>query len=72
MNITVVNSDKLTGVEIDGTACQWILTGEEKNQVIIGIPETAGKSSVLRLISSNGEISYKVSIIPATSVNKKV
>ena len=72
MNITVVNSDKLTGVEIDGTACQWILTGEEKNQVIIGIPETAGKSSVLRLISSNGEISYKVSIIPATSVNKTV
>ena len=72
MNITVVNSDKLTSVEIDGNACQWILTGDEKNQVIIGIPETAGTSSVLRLVSSNGEISYKVSIIPATSVNKTV
>ena len=72
MTITVVNGDKLTGVEMNGETCQWILTGEDKNQLIIGIPETAKAKSTLRLISSNGEITYNVTVIPATSVNKAV
>lgn len=70
MTLTVANGDKLTGVQMNGTDCQWILTGEEKNQLIIGIPEDAKAKSVLRLISSNGEISYNITVIPATSVNK--
>lgn len=72
MSLTVANGDKLTGVQMNGTDCQWILTGEEKNQLIIGIPEDAKAKSVLRLISSNGEIEYNIAVIPATSVNKVI
>ena len=72
MTMTVANGDKLTGVEMNGVACQWILTGENKDQLIIGIPETASASSKLRLISSNGEITYDITVIPATSVNKTI
>jgi hypothetical protein len=57
---------------MNGTDCQWILTGEEKNQLIIGIPEDAKAKSVLKLISSNGEISYNIAVIPATSVKKTI
>ena len=70
MTLVVANGDKLTGVEMNGEACQWILTGDEKNQLIIGIPESAKAKSVVRLISSNGEISYNIAVIPATSVKK--
>ena len=72
MTITVANGDKLTGVQMNGTDCQWILTGEGKNQLIIGIPEDAKAKSTLRLISSNGEITYNITVIPATSVNKTI
>ncbi|MBQ7420257.1 MAG: hypothetical protein IJV17_05915 [Prevotella sp.] len=72
MTLTVANGDKLTGVQMNGTDCQWILTGDDKNQLIIGIPEDAKAKSVLRLISSNGEISYNIAVIPATSVNKVI
>ena len=72
MTITVANGDKLTGVEMNGETCQWILTGEDKNQLIIGIPETAKAKSTLRLISSNGEITYDIAVIPATSVSKTI
>ena len=70
MTITVANGDVLTQVQINGETCQHVLTGEEKNQLIIGIPTTATKSSTLTLISSNGEISYTIAVIPATSVKK--
>lgn len=72
MTLTVANGDKLTGVQMNGTDCQWILTGEDKNQLIIGIPEDAKAKSVLKLISSNGEISYNIAVIPATSVKKTI
>ena len=72
MTITVANGDVLTKVLINDEECQYILTGEEKDQLIIGIPSTATKSSKLTLISSNGEISYDLTIIPATSVKKKL
>ena len=71
-SVPVANGDKLTGVEMNGEACQWILTGADKNQLIIGIPETAKAKSQLRLISSNGEITYNIAVIPATSVNKTI
>ncbi len=61
--VSVVNADKLTGVQIDGTDCQYILVGDQLN---IGIPENAGYSSKLRLISSNGEVTYDLSVIPNT------
>ena len=70
MTVTVSNGDKLTGVQMNGTDCQWILTGEDKDQLIVGIPESASATSQLRLVSSNGEITYEIAVIPATSVSK--
>lgn len=70
VTLTVKNMDKLTGVEIDGTTCQYITSGEET--LIIGVPETAGSGSKVKLISSNGEITYTIDFIPATEVSKVV
>lgn len=69
MTLTVANGDKLTGVEINGTACQYILSGD---QLIIGIPETAGKGAKVRLVSSNGEITYTIDITPNTEVTTNI
>ena len=63
--LPVANGDKLTGVEIDGTACQYVLT-EGNTQLIIGVPDNGKKGSKVRLISSNGEITYTIDFIPNT------
>lgn len=67
MTLTVANGDKLTGVEINGKACQYVLTDGDK--LIIGIPESAGAASKVRLVSSNGEVTYTIDITPNTEVN---
>ena len=67
MTLTVANGDKLTAVEIDGANCQFVLVNS-KTQLIIGIPDTAKKGSKVRLISSNGEITYTIDFIPNTEV----
>ena len=64
--LPVANGDKLTGVEINGEACQYVLTGN--NQLIIGVPAKAKKGAQVRLISSNGEITYTMDFIPNTEV----
>lgn len=64
--LPVANGDKLTGVEINGETCQYVLSGG--NTLIVGIPATAKKGSSVRLISSNGEISYTFDFIPNTEV----
>jgi len=55
---------------MNGVDCQYIVSGEEKNELIIGIPETTPAKGQLRLVSSNGEISYNLTIIPASEVTK--
>lgn len=70
MTFVVANGDKLTGVEINGNACQYVLT--DGNQLIIGIPDNAGAGTKVRLISSNGEITYTVNVTPNTEVNTVV
>lgn len=70
VTLTVKNMDKLTGVTIDGTTCQFITSGDET--LIIGVPNTAGSGSKVTLISSNGQISYTIDFIPATQVSKTV
>ena len=66
--LPVANGDKLTGVEIAGTACQYVLTSNN-TQLTVAIPTNAKKGSTFRLISSNGEISYTVDFTPNTEVN---
>jgi hypothetical protein len=64
--LPVANGDKLTGVQINGTDCQYVLTSG--SQLIVGIPGNAGKGAKVRLISSNGEITYTFDFIPNTEV----
>ena len=64
--LPVANGDKLTGVEINGAPCQYVLSGN--NKLIIGIPGNAKKGAKVRLISSNGEITYTIDFIPNTEV----
>ena len=64
--LSVANGDKLTGVEINGEACQYVLT--TGSQLIVGIPAAAGKNSSVRLISSNGGITYTFDFIPNSEI----
>ena len=64
--LPVSNGDKLTAVEINGENCQFVLTSD--NLLTIGIPGKAKKGSKVRLISSNGEITYTIDFIPNTEV----
>lgn len=67
--ITIANADKLTGVEVNGQPVQYILTGD---RLIIQVPASAGKNSEFTLISSNGSISYPISVIAATHVENVI
>ena len=67
VTLVVANGDKLTGVEVNGTAVQYVLT--EGNKLIIGLPESCGAGTKIRLISSNGEITYILDVTPNTEVN---
>lgn len=64
-SVTVQNADKLIGVQVDGVDCQYILQGDVLH---IGVPYNAGKKSVTKLISSNGEIEYVIPYLPNSEV----
>lgn len=59
--VEINNADLLTSVLIDGNECQYILNGKV---LYVLTPTSAGKSSVLKLVSSNGEIEYALSVVP--------
>lgn len=63
--LTIANEDKLTAVKMNGQEVQYILNG---TTLIVQVPQSAGKNSVVTLVSSNGEISYDIAVIPATHV----
>lgn len=67
LTLPVANGDKLTGVQIDGIDCQFALV-KGNTELIIAVPEKAKKGSKVRLISSNGEITYTIDFIPNTEV----
>lgn len=61
MTIEVANGDKLKEVKMCDITCQYIL---QESRLVIGVPLDAKKASTLELISTNGNITYTVSIIP--------
>lgn len=67
MTLVVANGDKLTGVEVNGASVQYVIT--EGNKLIIGLPESCGAGTKIRLVSSNGEITYTLDVTPNTEVN---
>lgn len=67
--VEVVNGDKLTGVQIDGQDVDFIINS---NKLYINVPQMANANSMVKLISSNGEIEYAVAFIPATEIKNSV
>lgn len=58
--VKVNNGDKLQNVKVNGANAQYILNG---SLLYIGIPSTAGGSTIVTLNSSNGTIDYTIDVI---------
>ena len=69
--VPVANGDKLTNVLVNGTEVNFVLS-EKNGTLTFGIPADATSTSVVKLISSNGEIEYKISVKPATTKTKVI
>lgn len=67
--VTIANANMLTGVKVGGQDVQYILN---ENTLIIQVPKTARKNTDFTLVSSNGEISYDIEVIPATHVGMTI
>ena len=67
--VTIANADKLSGVKVNNQDVQYILN---ENTLIVQVPKSSGKNSNFTLVSSNGEISYFISVIPATHVENVI
>jgi hypothetical protein len=65
LQVTVENSDKLTGVEVNGSAAQYILQG---STLYVAIPANASGQVSLKLISSNGDATYTINVIASGPV----
>lgn len=62
LSIAVQNGDKLTNVQVNGANTQYILQSTNLNVLI---PSNAGGKTMLTLISSNGEVTYTITVIGA-------
>lgn len=58
--LDIENGDKLTDVQVDNVTTQYILQG---SVLYVLIPDNAGGETSLKLISSNGEVEYAISVI---------
>lgn len=65
--VPVKNADKLTNVFVNGEEVRYIYA-EKNSTLTFGIPQSATAKSVLKLVSSNGEIEYNITVIPAGSI----
>jgi len=70
LSLKVENADKLTGVKVNEKEVQYILT--VKDDLLVNIPQMAGKGTKVTLVSSNGSIDYFIDFIPATDVENVV
>lgn len=69
--IPVANADVLTNVYVNGTETQFAYAPKAKS-LSISIPENAKAASKLKLVSSNGEIEYDITVKPNTEINTTI
>ena len=69
--VPVANAEVLTNVYVNGTDAQFAYSAKTK-MLSISIPDNATPSSVLKLVSSNGEIEYTIPVIPNTEINTTI
>lgn len=67
LTVPVKNGDKLTNVYVNGEEVKFVYDSKN-SKLTFGIPDNASATSVLKLVSSNGQIEYSLSVKPATSV----
>lgn len=67
MTVEVKNGDKLTNAYVNGEEVKFVYD-VKNSKLTVGIPEKAKASSTLKLVSSNGEIEYSFSVVPAGSI----
>jgi hypothetical protein len=60
LRVTIENGDKLTGVEVNGAATQYIRQGAALYVLISG---NASGQTALKLVSSNGDVTYTIDVI---------
>ena len=65
--VPVANADKLTNVYINGTEVQFAYSSKT-GKLTISLPDNAKASSTLKLVSSNDEIEYTISVKPNTEI----
>lgn len=65
--VPVANYDVLTEVQVNGTSVEYAYSSKNKT-LTISIPENAKAASTLKLISSNGEIEYDITVKPNTEI----
>lgn len=66
--VPVENGDVLTGVQVNGENVSYLLNN---GSLYISLPMTAGTSTAIRLVSSNGETEYTIDCI-SNSVTERV
>ena len=66
--VPVENGDVLTGVQVNGENVSYLLNN---GSLYISLPMTAGASTAIRLVSSNGETEYTIDCI-SNSVTERV
>ncbi len=64
--LPVANEDKLAGVQVNGAETDFLLNG---SSLYVSLPASAGKGTILKLISSNGSVEYVIDCIPGTVTN---
>lgn len=65
--VPVANYDVLTEVQVNGTTVEYAYSSKNKT-LTISIPENAKAASTLKLISSNGEIEYEITVKPNSEI----
>ncbi len=65
--LNIQNGDKLTSVLLNGVATQFI-NDIDKGTLTLNPPSTLNGTYTLKLISTNGEISYNVLVVPNESI----
>lgn len=70
LSLKVENADKLQGVKVNDKEVQYILT--PNGDLLINVPQMAGRGTKVTLLSSNGSIDYFIDFIPATEIENVV
>ena len=65
--VPVANYDVLTEVQVNGTTVQYAYSSKY-GTLSISLPDNAKASSTLKLISSNGEIEYNITVKPNSEI----